>query len=143
MNNVEHILGYVIALIIELVVFFNFVYFVSRKTEVEVSRRWKASALISVSFGLLVQLVSLAIIVLDWVIKKDIETFIVSLPQMLISLFAESIVIGAMVTMPVILIGIFMAYHHLWQTGDRFVEKYWRNPKIHYDENSKPPFLKF
>lgn len=144
MENVfEYLPGCIIALVIELVVFFGFVYLVSIKTDGEVSRRWKASAFISVCSGLLVQLVVLALVVFGWFIDNKTETFVVSLSTALLYFFAQAIVIGATVTMPVVIIGLFMAYHYLWQTGDRFVEKYWRNPKIHYGENSKPPFLKF
>jgi len=141
-NVVENVPTYVVALSVELIVFFGFVYFVSIKTKGDISRRWKASAFISICFGLLVHTVTLAIIVLVWLIEAKAETFFVNLPEKAISFFAQVITIGAIVTMPVVIIGIFMAYYHLWQTGDRFVEKYWRNPKIHYGENAKPPFLK-
>ena len=142
-NVVENVLIYAVVLLIELGVFFGFVYFVSIKTEGDVSRRWKASAFISVCFGLLVHMVTLAIIILAWFIEANAATFFVNLPEKVMTFFAQVIAIGAIVTMPVVMIGIFMAYQHLWQTGDRFVEKYWRNPKIHYGENARPPFLKF
>jgi hypothetical protein len=143
MENVfEYIPTCIIALIIEFVVFFGFIYFVSIKTEGEVSRRWKAAAFISVCLGLLLHLVFLAIIVFAWLIEQNTATFFVNLPEVVIALFAQAIVIGAAMTMPVVIIGLFMAYLHLWQTGDRFIEQYWRNPKIHYGEQRKPPSLK-
>lgn len=144
MENVfEYLPSCIIALIVELVVFFGFVYFVTMKTDDEVSRRWKAAAFVSVCSGLLVQLVVLALIVFSWFFENNTETFVVNLPTTIISFFAEGIVIGATVTMPVVIIGLLIAYHYFWQTGDRLIEKYWRNPKIHYGANSKPPFLKF
>jgi hypothetical protein len=142
-NVVTYIPIYVIALIVEFIVFFGYVYFVSVKTEGGVSRRWKASAFISVCCGLLVHVSILGAIVLGWLIETNIEIFLISLPEKVMSFFANAIAVGAIVTMPVVMIGLFMAYFHLWQTGDRFVEKYWRNPKVHYGENGKPPFLKF
>jgi hypothetical protein len=39
------------------------------------------------------------------------------------------------------MIGLFIAYSNFWQSGDWFIEKYWRNPKINYGANNKPPFL--
>jgi hypothetical protein len=142
-NIVEYLPNYAIALLIELFVFFGFVYLVSIKTEGDISRRWKAAAFIGVFYGLLIHLVFLVIIVLGWIFETNFETFFINLPERILSFTAQIIALETMVTMPIIIIGVFMAYHHLWQTGDRFVEKYWKNPKIHYGENQKPPFLKF
>ena len=142
MDNIfEYLPGSIVALIVEFVVFFGLVYFVSRKTDDEVSRRWKASAFISVCFGIFVQLLILAIVVLVWYLENNSKTFVVNFSMGVISFFAVGIVIGATVTMPVVMIGLFIAYHNFWQSGDRCIEKYWRNPKIHYGANSKPPFL--
>jgi|RhiMetdeSRZDD1v2_1073273.scaffolds.fasta_scaffold1848325_1 hypothetical protein len=144
MENVfEYLPGCIIALMLELAVFFGFIYFVTMKTDSEVSRRWKAAAFIGVCVGVSVQLIVLTLVVLGWFIESKTETFVVNLSTTVISFFAEGIVIGATVTMPVVFIGLFIAYHYFWQTGDRLIEKYWRNPKIHYGANSKPPFLKF
>ena len=142
-NIVEYVPTYVIALLVEFIVYFGFLYLVSTKTAGDVSRQWKASAFISVCFGLLVHLVTLAVIILGWLIETNVETFFARLPENIISLFVQAIAIGAVATMPVVILGIFIAYLHLWQTGDRFVEKYWRNPKIHYGEHPNPPPLKF
>lgn len=143
MENVfEYLPDSIIALIVEFVVFFGFVHFASAKTKSEVSRRWKAAALISVCCGLLSHLLVSAILVLSWFFDKNIGKVIVELPNLLITFFAQAIVIGAMVTMPMVILVLFLAYFSLWQTGDRLVEQFWRNPKIHYDENNKPPFLK-
>ena len=142
-NVVEYVPIYVVTLLIELVAFFAFVYFVSTKSEGDISRRWKASAFIGVCFGLLVHLVFLAVIVLGWLFETNVESLFTNLPERIMSFIVEAIALGAIVTMPVAILGLFTAYHYLWQTGDRFVEKYWRNPKIHYGENQKPPYLKF
>jgi hypothetical protein len=140
-NVVDYLPGCTIALILEFVVFFGFTYFVSRKTYGEVSRRWKASAFMSVCFGVFVQLLVLAIVVFVWLLEKDIQSMFMNFSMTIISFVAVGIVIGATVTMPVVVIGLFIAYHNFWQSGDRFIEKYWRNPKIHYGANRKPPFL--
>jgi hypothetical protein len=142
MDNVfEYLPGSIIALTVEFVVFFGFIYFVSRKTDVEVSRRWQASAFISVCFGVFVQLLVLAIVVFVWLFENDIQTLFMNFSMIVISFFAVGIVVGAIVTMPMVMIGLFIAYLNFWQSGDRFIEKYWRNPKIHYGANRKPPFL--
>lgn len=142
-NIVKYLPNYAIALLIELIVFFGFVYFVSIKAEGDVSRRWKASALISISFGVLIHLLFLVIIVLGRIFETNSETVFINFPERLVSFTTQAIGLAAIVTMPTIIIGVFIAYHYLWQTGDRFVEKYWKNPKIHYSENEKPPYLKF
>ena len=114
-------------------------YFTSTKTESEVSRRWKASAFLSASFGLLIHFVLMAIIVLGWIFETDSETLFADLLEKLMSFASQTIGLAAIITMPMIIIGDFIAYHYLWQTGDRLVEKYWKNPKVHYDKNQKPP----
>jgi hypothetical protein len=134
---------YVVALVIELIIFLSFVYFASNKSEGEVSRRWKASAFLSVSFGLLLHSVLVALIVLGWIFETDSKGLFTDLPEKLMSVAVQTIGLAAIITMPVIIIGVFIAYRYLWQTGDRFVEKYWKNPKVHYGENQKPPYLKF
>jgi hypothetical protein len=144
MENVfEYLPSYIIALIVELIVFFGFVYFVTMKTDDEISRRWKAASFVSVCVGLLVQVAVWALVVFGWFIENNTEAFVANLSTTILLFFAEGVVIGATVTMPVVLIGLFIAYHYFWQTGDRLIEKYWRNPKIHYGANSKPPFLRF
>ena len=142
-NIIDYIHNYVVALLIELIFFWVFVYVASNKTEGEVSRRWKASALLSVSFGLLIHFVLLALIVLGWIFETDFETLFADLLEKVMSFASQIIGLAAVITMPVIIIGVFIAYHYLWQTGDRLVEKYWKNPKVHYGENQKPPYLKF
>ena len=143
MENVfEQLPGHIIALTVELIVFFGLVCFATMKSESEASRRWKASALISVLLGFFIQLAVLALVVFGWLIGENTEASVMNLSTRVISFFAEGIVIGATVSMPVVLIGLLIAYHYFWQTGDRLIEKYWRNPKIHYGANSKPPFFK-
>lgn len=138
-----YFLHYVMALLIELIVFFGFVYIASSKTKGEVSRRWKASALISVLYGLVTHFLLMIIIFLGWIFETDFETMFVYLPEKLLSSASQCISLATTITMPAIIIGVFIVYHYLWQTGDRVVERYWKNPKIHYDENQKPPYFKF
>ena len=147
MNNIiENLSTYVIALIIELIVFFGFLLLTTSITNSEVSRRWKGASLISVSYGLLFHLLILFIFIfefLSWIFKTNLELILANLPEKLILLESEAIALAAVITMPMIIVGVFIAYLHLWQTGDRFIEKYWKNPKIHYAINEKPPYLKF
>jgi hypothetical protein len=65
------------------------------------------------------------------------------LGRVFIEIFSATIGLAAIITMPTIIIGTLFAYYNFWKTGDRLIKKYWRNPKVHYDENAKPPFLKF
>ena len=144
MENIsKHLPFYVAALFIELIVFSGFVYFVSSKTKDDVSRRWKASAVISVLYGMAIHFLFMVIIVLGWIVETDFESLIATLPEKLFSFASQAIGLAAIITMPAIIFGVFIAYHYLLQTGDRLVEKYWKNPKIHYGENQKPPYLKF
>jgi len=129
MENInEYLPRYVVALFIELIIFSGFVFFASSKTKDEVSRRWKASALISILYGLVIHFLLMAIIVLGWIFEKDFETLFADLPKKLLSFASQTIGLAAIITMPAIIIGVFIAYHYLWQTGDRLVEKYWKNP---------------
>jgi ABC-type spermidine/putrescine transport system permease subunit I len=113
------------------------------KIKSEVSRRWKASSLVSILFGLLIHLCILVIIVFGLISDVNVETMSTDLGRVFIEIFSATIGLAAIITMPTIIIGTLFAYYNFWKTGDRLIKKYWRNPKVHYDENAKPPFLKF
>jgi hypothetical protein len=142
-NIVIYLPKYAIALFLEIFVFGCFAYLAPTRTKGEVSRRWAASSLVSILFGLSIHLFLMGIIIVGWISNVNVETFPPDLYGQFIEVLSVTIGLAAIFTMPTIIIGIFIAYFNFWQTGDRLIEKYWRNPKVHYGKNAKPPFLKF
>ena len=134
---------YVIILFAEIVVLSGFVYIIFSKAKGESSRRWKASVVVAVLFGVLIHICFIMALIMVWIDWANFETLFIDFfnkykEGLLLIISADTLII-----LPMIIIGIFVAYIMFWQSGDRYVEKFWRNPKISYREHPKPPFLKF
>jgi hypothetical protein len=135
--------NYLIILLVEVSLFSIFVYLVFSKTKDDVCRRWKASVFVSVIFGIFIQTILLGLSAVGWLMQVNFATLIDSFIKGFYALIPAWIGMEALLTMPIIILGTFIAYFRFWNSGDRLIEKYWRNPKIHYGQNQKPPFLKF
>jgi len=107
-----------------------------------VSRRWKASVISGVVLGLSIHSIYYILRLAGWLIQVNLAT----IPSSLIIYFSQLIPgilgIDSIIIMPIIIMATFIAYVRFEQSGDRLIEKYWRNPKINYPEGQKPPFLK-
>jgi hypothetical protein len=141
--KIESLLSHFIVLVGENIAFMGFSILIHLKTVDAVFRRWKASAIISIFFGVFLHLAVYAIFIVSIITKSSFTITDLSVSTILVSFATLSIVFGELITMPCIIIGQFLIYFRLWQSGDRFVDKYWRNPKISYRENGDWPFLKF
>jgi NADH:ubiquinone oxidoreductase subunit 6 (subunit J) len=139
MSYIQH----VVILFAEIIVFSSFVYIVSTRTNEELSRRWKASAFVSVLFGLLIHFFCIVLFVIICIYNANSETLLNDLPNKFKEGLLLLISLATFITMPIIIIGIFIVFFQFRQNGDRLIEKYWRNPKISYREHAKPPYLKF
>jgi len=79
--------------------------------------------------------------VIDWLIKINISDLLQNVISFLDISLPAFLALEALIVMPGIIIGTLIAYHRFLQSGDRLIEKYWKNPKIHYIDNQKPPYF--
>jgi hypothetical protein len=141
-NMIMELIQYLVLLLAEIIAFSIFVYFVSTRTHGQISRRWKASAFVSVLYGLLSHDLGNLLLLIGWNYGESLETLLIDLPNKLTKGFLFMINLAAFYTMPAIIIGVFFAYLNFWSSGDLWIEKYWKNPKISYRDH-EPPILKF
>jgi hypothetical protein len=128
-------------LLVEVLVYSVFVYFVFSKTKGDVSRRWKASVVCSVVFGLSMYLIFSFLVIISRLMQGNFPAFIIKLLTNFSYFTPELLVVASLFIMPVIILGTFIAYARFEQRGDRSIDQYWRNPKINYPKGKKPPFF--
>ncbi len=132
---------YLLILIVELLAFSIAAYLLFTKTKDEVNRRWKVSVLCGVTFGLSIDLIFFVMVVIDWLIKLNFSDFLQNVISFLDKSLPAFLGLEALIVMPGIIIGTLIAYYRFLQSGDRLIEKFWRNPKIHYRDDQKPPYF--
>ena len=131
-----------IVLLGEVLAFSGFAYFVFTKTTGEVCRRWKASVVCGVVVGFCIHSFFFVLGIIGLLVQINLN----NLPGLIASsllLIPAYLGVDSYITMPMVILGTFIAYSRFEQYGDRLIEKYWRNPKVHYGKDQKPPFLKF
>lgn len=140
-NNVFLPILSLIPFIIELFIYIIFIYLASTTTKLEVSRRWRASALVGVISGLALNTMIVIVIWSSWIMQGKIGTIFQDFAQAFILCFNIILGLTPYITMPMIIIVTLGSYFRFWQDGDRLIEMYWKNPKIHYPDNAKPPYF--
>jgi hypothetical protein len=144
MNNFwSEIFTYLVIESVLSVAFAIFIFFVTTRTRSEISRRWIASLLFSLFAGITVYILFIVLFGINWLmITKDL---IAAIDILHFARYFLPILIQTKVfiEIPVMVGFLLIAYVYFWQTGDRLIEKYWRNPRIYYPNNGKPPYLKF
>lgn len=136
-------INYLVFLFVEIMIFSTFAYFVFFKTTGEVCRRWKVSIFVAVTFGVVTQTFFIGLGWIGWLMKLNLATIGKDLIEYLNILMPASLGTASLITMPIIILGTFIVYYQLLNSGDCLIEKYWRNPKVHYGSNQKPPFRTF
>jgi hypothetical protein len=132
-----------IALFVEIIFFASFIFIVCFRTNEDFARRWKASVFIGMLSGICTHLIFTLLLIIGWIYRGGFTTLQNGVNEIIgqcVLLFVDT---AAYFTMPVMILATLIAYFNFWQTGDRLIEKYWRNPKIRYRANQKPPYLKF
>jgi hypothetical protein len=137
------LIKYLLTLFVEIFTFSLFAYFVFSITKAEINRRCKGSVIIGVVSGLCFHTLFLILIIISWLNHLNPVTFFNIYRTYMSEVISGILGMDSMILMPITIISTIIAYVQLEQTGDRLIEKYWRNPKIYYGENPKPPYLKF
>jgi hypothetical protein len=136
-------INYFVILFVEIIVFSLFVYFVFTKTTGEICRRWKASVFLAALIGVFVQASFIGLGWVGWLMEVNLSTFFQDFIQFVDRLIPASLAMASFVTLPIIILGTFFAYAWFAQHGDYLIDKYWRNPKVYYRSDQKPPFHNF
>jgi hypothetical protein len=132
--------NYWVLLLLEIIVYSVFVFIVFSKSTGEVYRRWNASVFVAGLIGIFIHSSIIGLGWLGWFMKLNLSTFVNDIIQFSNDLMPVSIAMASLITMPIIILGTFFAYARFKQFGDYYIDKYWRNPKVHYNSNHKPPF---
>ncbi len=74
--------------------------------------------------------------------KLKVATFIQELSGYAHLLIPGTGAMLSLVTMPMIILATLGIYSRFVMTDDYLIEKYWQDPKIHYDNGQKTPLLK-
>lgn len=140
-NQVSVPINYLITFLVEVVFFSIFVYIVLKKTRDETLRRWKVSVFAGVATGFIIQTIIFGLGLVGWLMQVKSAAFFESLITYFFTLLSVFIVLESLVIMPIIILSTFIAYFQFENSGDRIIEKYCKNPKIHYSTDQKPPFF--
>jgi hypothetical protein len=130
-----------ITLFIEIASYTGLIYVASKITKYETSRRWRASAYIGVLSGIAGSTLIVIMLLVILISKGDIFAIIRNLPRLYINSLYLMLGLITFISMPLTFIVTFGLYFTFWRDGDTLIEKYWKNPKIHYPDNAKPPYF--
>jgi hypothetical protein len=130
-----------ITLFIEIASYTGLIYVASKITKYETSRRWRASAYIGVLSGIAGSTLIVIMLLVILISKGDIFAIILNLPRLYINSLYLMLGLITFISMPLTFIVTFGLYFTFWRDGDTLIEKYWKNPKIHYPDNAKPPYF--
>jgi hypothetical protein len=142
----ENILIRILCLYGSIIGYVIFAYIVTRTRKIDVSRRWKASIFTGVLVGLVIFYGFLALLAIGLILESS--TFLlsnISLDQILnrVILFQQSILTLLIFSFLSTFISTIIVYINHWQTGDMFIEKYWRDPRVNYPDGKKGFMIKF
>jgi hypothetical protein len=130
-----------ITLFIEIASYTGLIYVASKITKYETSRRWRASAYIGVLSGIAGSTLIVIMLLVILISKGDIFAIILNLPRLYINSLYLMLGLITFISMPLTFIVTFGLYFTFWRDGDTLIEKFWKNPKIHYPDNAKPPYF--
>jgi hypothetical protein len=130
-----------ITLFIEIASYTGLIYVASKITKYETSRRWGASAYIGVLSCIAGSTLIVIMLLVILISKGDIFAIIRNLPRLYINSLYLMLGLITFISMPLTFIVTFGLYFTFWRDGDTLIEKYWKNPKIHYPDNAKPPYF--
>jgi predicted membrane metal-binding protein len=142
MNSASFVVIFLlISLFIEIASYTGFIYIASKITKHETSRRWRASALVGVLSGIAGSTVIVIMLLVIWILKGDVLTILRNLPMLYINSLYLMLGLITIFSMPLTFIVTLGLYFTFWRDGDTLIEKFWKNPKIHYPDNTKPPYF--